>query len=133
MVASAAPQASLGILPTSGSSVKKLFGPRAAFVFGKDHMLVVDKATLAKEDNDFAELWPTLEYLAWCCYATGARNGTLKFATMGISVGQQLNRCKGCYKAEEIEAGDYRCRLLRAQVLLDSSPARPRAEGHRHG
>jgi len=74
---------------------------------------------LARQNNDYAELWLTLEYLADCLYRTGAADEALRTATMGVSIGQQLNRCKGYYSDTEVAAGDVGCRLIRARIHLD--------------
>jgi tetratricopeptide (TPR) repeat protein len=89
------------------------------FKFGKDFMLILDAETLAKGNNEYAELWPTLEYLAESCYEMEDRDGAFRYATMGVAIGQQLNRCKGYYEQDEIDAGDCDCRLLRAAVFMD--------------
>jgi tetratricopeptide (TPR) repeat protein len=91
---------------------------RHGFRFDDDGWLVRDAASLEKENNDYADLWPTLEYLAECRLATGDVDGALRAATMGVSIGQQLNRCKGYYAAPEVEAGSVPCRVLRARALI---------------
>lgn len=90
---------------------------RHGFRFDAEGWLVLDAATLQKENNDYADLWPTLEHLAACRLATGDVDGALVTATMGVAIGQQLNRCKGYYGPREVDAGDVSCRVLRARAL----------------
>lgn len=91
------------------------------FVFDAEGWLRLDDKTLAKDNNDFAELWPTLEELADSQYRTGDLDGAMRSATMGVAIGQQLNRCKGYYSAVEVEAGSVECRVLRARVFVRRS------------
>jgi len=88
------------------------------FAFDDDGWLILDEETLAKENNDYAELWPTLESLARALFLDGKPDAARIRATMGIAMGQQLKRCKGYYNETEVEAGDVACRLLRARVFL---------------
>jgi hypothetical protein len=53
------------------------------------------------------------------CARAGGPADTLRYATLGVAIGQQLNRCKGYYGATEVEAGEVDCRLIRARVFLD--------------
>ena len=50
---------------------------------------------------------------------TGHRDEAMKYATMGVAIGQQLNRCKGYYDKVQVEAGSVDCRLIRARVRMD--------------
>jgi tetratricopeptide (TPR) repeat protein len=96
-----------------------LVSARHAFRFEADGWLILDDETLARSNNDYADLWPTLEYLAACQYAEKDADAALRTATMGVSIGQQINRCKGYYDATEVEAGDAACRIWRARILMD--------------
>lgn len=89
------------------------------FRFGSDNMLILDRRTLAWKNNDYAKLWPTLEELARCHLALDHVDDAFRCATMGVSIGQQLKRCKGYYDERVVKAGDSGCRLLRAQILMD--------------
>ena len=91
---------------------------RHGFRFDAEGWLIVDEDVLAKENNDFADYWPTLEDLATCLYELDDTERALRHATMGVAIGQQLNRCKGYYDDVEIEAGDVDCRLVRARLFL---------------
>ena len=91
---------------------------RHGFWFDGEGWLQLDAATLQKENNDYADLWPTLEYLATCRLELGDLAGALRAATMGVAIGQQLNRCKGYYGAPEVEAGDVNCRVVRARAMV---------------
>ena len=91
---------------------------RHGFRFDDAGWLVLDDASLAKENNDYADLWPTLEYLAECRLQTGDVDGALRAATMGVAIGQQLNRCKGYYAAPEVDAGSVPCRVVRARAMV---------------
>jgi len=91
---------------------------RHGFRFDAEGWLQLDAATLQKENNDYADLWPMLEYLAACRLELGDLAGALRAATMGVAIGQQLNRCKGYYGAPEVEAGDVDCRVLRARAMV---------------
>lgn len=91
---------------------------RHAFRFDDDGWLLLDGATLQKQNNDYADLWPTLEHLAACRLSLEDLPGALRAATMGVAIGQQLKRCAGFYDAPEIEAGDVACRVLRARVMV---------------
>lgn len=88
------------------------------FRFDAEGRLLVDAATLAHENNDFADLWPTLEELAACQFALGRLDAAMRTATMTITVGQQLNRCKGYYQPAEVEAGSVPGRLIAARVHI---------------
>lgn len=105
-----------GAIPFYEEAVRRA-SARHGFRFDAAGWLVLDEPTLQKENNDYAELWPTLEHLARCRLATSDASGALRTATMGVAIGQQLNRCKGYYEATEIEAGDVSCRVLRARAL----------------
>lgn len=95
----------------------ELASTKHAFVFDAEGWLTVDEATRKKENNDFADLWPTLEDVAELCFRQGDDRKAMRFATMGVAIGQQLNRCKGYYDATEIAAGDVDCRVLRGRLL----------------
>lgn len=88
------------------------------FHFDAEGRLLLDAATLAHENNDFADLWPTLEELAACQFALGRFDAAMRTATMTITVGQQLNRCKGYYQPAEVEAGSVPGRLIAARVYI---------------
>ena len=88
------------------------------FRFDENHWLILDEETLKKESNDFASLWPKLEYLSQGYFNIDDYENAWKYATMGVSIGQQLNRCKGYYNQAEIDAGDVDCRLIRAYVHM---------------
>lgn len=88
-----------------------------AFRFDAEGWLQVDAAVLAKENNDFADLWPTLEDVAALHLRAGADGKALRFATMAVAIGQQLNRCKGYYNATEVTAGSVEGRVLRGRVF----------------
>lgn len=88
-----------------------------AFVFDAEGWLTVDEATRQKENNDFADLWPTLADLARLHFRRGDDGKAMRVATMGVAIGQQLNRCKGYYDATEVAAGDVDCRVLRGRLL----------------
>lgn len=105
-----------GAVPFYEEAVRRA-SARHGFRFDAEGWLVLDEATLQKQNNDYADLWPTLEELARCRLSTEDVEGALRAATMGVAIGQQLNRCKGYYDAPEIEAGDVSCRALRARAL----------------
>ena len=115
---------------------------RHNFRFDSEGWLVLDQSSLQKENNDYADLWPTLEHLAACRLETGDVAGALRTATMGVAIGQQLKRCQGYYNAQEVEAGDVSCRALRVRALVrlarldeaaqDLAIARPLAERSSH-
>lgn len=98
--------------------VVRIVTARHGFRFDAEGWLIVDEDVLAKENNDFADYWPTLEDLATCLYELDDTERALRHATMGVAIGQQLNRCKGYYDDVEIEAGDVDCRLVRARLFL---------------
>ena len=56
--------------------------------------------------------------MAECRLELGDLAGALRAATMGVAIGQQLNRCKGYYEAPEVKAGDVNCRVLRARAMV---------------
>ena len=97
----------------------ELASAKHGFKFDDKGWLIVDKTTRTKENNDFCELWPTLENLADCCYAIKDFDAAFEFATMGVSIGQQLKRCNGCYGETEVTAGDAGCRIIRTKILID--------------
>ena len=106
-----------GAIPFYEEAVRRA-SARHGFVFDAEGWLVLDEATLHKKNNDYADLWPTLEQLARCRLSTEDVEGALTAATMGVAIGQQLNRCKGYYGAAEVEAGDVSCRVLRARAMI---------------
>lgn len=91
---------------------------RHGFRFDAEGWLLLDASTLQKENNDYADLWPTLQYWAACRLELGDLAGALRAATMGVAIGQQLKRCKGYYGAPEVQAGDVKCRALRARAMV---------------
>jgi tetratricopeptide (TPR) repeat protein len=94
-----------------------LASAKHAFRFDAEGWLLVDEATMQKENNDFADLWPTLEDIASLHFLRGNDAPAMRFATMGIAIGQQLNRCRGYYDATEVKAGDVDCRVLRGRLF----------------
>lgn len=88
------------------------------FSFDADGWLIETEATLKKENNDFADLWPTLEYLADVLLRLSRDEEAMLYATMGVSIGQQLKRLAGYYSPKELAAGDADCRITRAFVLM---------------
>ena len=75
---------------------------------------------LKKENNDFASLWPQLEYISRMYLILNDYENVWKYATMGVSIGQQLRSYKKYYTADEIDAGDVDCRLFRAYVHMNN-------------
>jgi tetratricopeptide (TPR) repeat protein len=88
------------------------------FRFDADGWLVIDDNSLGKENNDYADFWPTLQYLAKCRLQTGDLTGALHTATMGVAIGIQINRCKGYLGEHEVQAGNVPCRVVRAHVMI---------------
>jgi tetratricopeptide (TPR) repeat protein len=87
------------------------------FQFDNEGWLVLSETTLGKR-NDYCDLWPTLEEVAKCCYNVKDYNAAFRYATMGVAIGQQIERCKGWRNEAQVEAGDADCRLVRARVLI---------------
>ena len=73
-----------------------------------------------KKVSDYEPLLHNIEYLAQICLQVNDYENAWKYATMGVSMGQQLNRCKGYYNEAEIDAGDVDCRLVRAYVHMNN-------------
>lgn len=90
------------------------------FVFDAEGWLVLDEDTLAEGVDDYADLRPSLEHLAELHDGAGNTKKALRYATMGVAIGQQINRCKGYYNATEIEAGSLTCRTIRAHIHLEA-------------
>ena len=99
-------------------SVIRIVSAKHGFKFDEDGVLVLDKATLAKDTNDYADTWPTLEELSRCYWKTGQSDAAFKTATMSISIGQQIDRNKTYLDKEAIEAGNVLGRIVRARVFL---------------
>lgn len=106
-----------GAAPLYEEAVRRA-SARHGFRFDAEGWLLLDAPSLQKENNDYADLWPTLKDLADCRLELGDLQGALRAATMGVAIGQQLKRCKGYYEAPEIEAGDVNCRVLRARAMV---------------
>ncbi len=92
---------------------------RQRVTFTDDDQLAPLARIAEMEQNDLADLWPDVTYIAQCYLKTGRSDEAYRWATRGVSLHQHLNRCQSYNSSAQIEAGDTQCRLLRARIHMD--------------
>lgn len=88
------------------------------FTYDAQGWLIESEATRNKENDDFASLSHPLERASNVLLRLSRDDEALVYATMGVSIGQELKRLAGYYSPEELEAGDADCRVTRAFVFM---------------
>ncbi len=92
---------------------------RQRVTFTRAEQLAPPERIAEMKQNDLADLWPHLTYIAECYLNTSQPDEAYRWATRGVSLHQHISRRKGYCSPAEIEAGDAACRLLRARIHMN--------------
>lgn len=94
-------------------------------VEGREYLVNGEVVAIEEMDlttrSKLATLAAPLRELAECALENGDPNAAEHYATLGIQVGQRLNRGATYLGAKYVEAGDMACRLVRARIRMDQA------------